>query len=327
MTYREILDQLILLMGQDAGGDFEDMAGREVNTIYAQLLEEAETDLERRTFTVSIGSGTTEVGMPMSVERVLNIEDTTNSRTLDLISRAEYDETWATQAATGQPLRAYPAKRLGVKAQPGTAGALTIESSSSSDSGGNFLVAVRGLSSAVPTYETVQLAGTTPQSTASSYDTENGVERISLVPASGSTFSGTITVKDVDGDTICEIAPYGERSTTYDWWGFDPQPDAAYSYTVRAVVRRSPLINDGDWPELEEKFHGLLVHGPAIVLAPALGQGEVAGASARMFDKLYKTFEGAHQRRSRRRQEFTAITGPGAAVPRGRPLIAGIDYR
>lgn len=326
MTYREILDQLILLFGQDSGGEFEDLAGREVNSIYGQLLEEAETDLERRTFTVSVGSGVTEVGFPMAIERVVNIEDSTNSRTLDLISRAEYDDAWATQAATGQPLRAYPAKRLGVKAQPTTAGALTLESSSSSDSGGNFLVGVRGLSSASPVYESIQMAGTTPQSTTNSYDTENGVERISLTPAAGSTFSGTITVKDVDGNTICEIAPYGERSTTYDWWGFDPQPSAAYSYTVRAIVRRPPLVNDGDWPEIEDKFHGLLVHGPAMILGAAMGQGEIAAAASRMFEKAYKTFQGAHQRRTRRRQDFMPTSGPGGVVPVGRPLISGIDY-
>lgn len=327
MTFREILDQLILMLGQDAGGEFEAMAKREVNNVYAALLEESNADLEQRTFTVSVSSGQTEVGMPMGIQNVINIKDTTNSTDIKLISRQEYDASWLLQAATGQPLRAYPAKELGVKAQPTTAGVLTIESSSSADSGGNFNVAVRGLSSATPVYETVQLAGTTPQSTTNSYDTENGLERITLVPASGSSFSGLVTIKDVDGNTICEIAPHGELSTTYEWWGFDPQPSDTYSYTVRAEVRRPPLVNDGDWPEINSNFHSLLIHGPAVILAPALGQTEIAASANNTFRRNYKRFLGSHQRRPTQRRSFKPTTGPGAVVPVGRPLIKGIDYR
>ena len=167
--------------------------------------------------------------------------------------------------------------------------------------------------------------GTTSVNTSNSYDSELGVERVTKVPATGSTFAGNVTVKDDDANTIAVI-PVWWDSPDYQWIEFDPIPAAAITYTIRCEMRKPPLVNDTDWPEFNQDFHDLLIWGVTADLLPTLGKAGVADRHRATFEARMLEFTGDNNSQPASLYVFGNVQN--RVQMRNRPLapyIQGVD--
>lgn len=287
MRYGTIIARLLELAGQNAGGEFESLVKFHINLVYRRLLDLGKNPHETREFTLTTTSGTSQYGLPHYVRRVLNIEDPTNRRSIFGVTGRQYDVRYPGTDATGTPDQAYPLGVFGVEKQPSAAGVITLVSSDNGDSGTDYKVNVRGFSSGVLVDETVTMTGTTPVSTTTSFTT---LERIVKVPISDSTlFDGDITVTDAAANTLTIIPTYWE-SPDHQWIEFYPIPDAAITYTVRAEMRKPPLVADSDWPEIAQEYHDLLVWGVTQDLFPKVGLESIADRHARTYQERMREY-------------------------------------
>lgn len=294
-SYGNLLTHGLNLAGEDAGSDYEAMLKVAINLTYSEILAATDSDLERREFSLTTVSGISQYGMPLYVRRVLNIEDTDRRRALEIIPRQVFDADYAGTTQSGPPERAYKLGAFGVQKQPATAGTLTAVSSSSSD-GDTFSILIRGFSSGVDVRESLALNGTSAVTSANSYDTANGIQRIVLVPASGSAFSGNVTVKDADANTLAVFPPYYGESPTYEWYELHPTPASAITYTVRCEARKPPLALASDWPEIADDFHDLLIDGPAAMLLETVGKSRQGALAAQRFARRIAEYSGDQSR-------------------------------
>ena len=141
------------------------------------------------------------------------------------------------------------------------------------------------------------MTGTTSVNTSNTYDSTLGVERISKDPVSSFTFAGNITVTDSASNTL-SVLPVWWDSPDYDWIQLHPNPDAAITYNIRVEMRKPPLVNDSDWPEIDQEFHDILIWGVTQDLLPTLGKASVADRTGL---HLRKGCWSSRRRRSRRR--------------------------
>lgn len=302
----------------------ETMLKTQINATYHQCLEAVAADTQRREFTLTTVASTSQYGMPLYVREVLNIEDPTNKRSIYDIAARQFDTRFPGSTSTGTPLRAYPVGVFGVQTQPASTGLLTLLSSSTADTGSNFTVQVTGFVSGVLTTESVQMSGTTAVTTTNTYDTTNGVQRVVKTPATGYTFTGNITVKDDDANTIATIPPPWD-SPSYLWYEFHPIPSAAITYTVRAVMRKPDMVNDNDWPEIPDAYHDLLLHGPVGVLLPHIGNQAASNTHLAIFKRRFDEFTAQQGRRPARIRTFANVQAVLNPNRPGRPLIPNVD--
>ena len=120
------------------------------------------------------------------------------------------------------------------------------------------------------------------------------------------------------------VIPNWMTSPTYEWYEFYPIPDGVYTFTVRAIMFKPPLINDGDWPEISEDFHNLLVWGPASEVLPNVGKLEQAVQLAGEYKDGVKEFKGFQQVSPNRTRTFKDVHN-WPKLPR-RPLIENVDF-
>ncbi len=313
MTYEELYQELNLLASEEDGDDFEDMAKRSINLHYFELLSETNTDLERREFTITVENGVSKYGMPLYVADVLNIEDDDNDRPLDLYGPHEYDRRHSGTSNTGTPEEAFWIGEHGVQKQPTQAGALTVESSDNTDTGGNYQIVIHGMVSGVDTREVVDFTGTTPSSTTNSFDASVnaiGIRRVVLKNRNNTTFTGNVTIKDSAGVTLAVIPPYYGDSPSYQWWEFWPFPAATQTFVVRSLAHKPPLINPEDWPELPEMFHDLLIYGPQSVLLAGKGKEAAANRALQKYTDRKRAFMGIKQHRGVKTRRFRNVSNP-----------------
>jgi hypothetical protein len=311
MKYSEIYQALNLLASESDGDDFETMAKLSVNLHYRELLSESNTDLERRELTFDTVSGISKYGMPIYVADILNMEDATNDRPLDLFGPTRFDREHSGSTQTGEPQEAFYHGEYGVQKQPATAGAITVESSSALDTGTSFQIIVNGMVGGVDLREVIDFSGTTPKSSTNSFDAEAnaiGIRRLTLRQSSQVVFSGFITVKDVSGNTLAVIPPYWGDSPSYQWWELWPEPTAVVSYIVRCLAHKPPLINDDDWPELPEEYHDLLIYGPQSILLAGKGKESAAIQAGRKYEDRKKQFLGRRQHKGIKSRGFVNAT-------------------
>lgn len=287
MRYGTIIDRLLELAGQNAGGEFESLVKFHVNLVYRRLLDLGKNPHETREFTLTTVADTSQYGLPHYVRRVLNIEDPTNRRSIFGVTGRQYDLRYPGTDATGTPDQAYPLGVFGVEKQPQTTGVITLKSSSSADSGSNYKVNVRGFSGGILVDETVTMTGTTEVDTTTEFTT---LERVVKVPASDDvTFAGDVTVLDSDDNTLTIIPTYWE-SPDHQWIEFYPIPNASITYTVRAEMRKPPLVADSDWPEIAQEYHDLLVWGVTQDLFPKVGLEAIADRHARTYQERMREY-------------------------------------
>jgi hypothetical protein len=295
VRFTTIVNRLLELAGQEAGGEFETLVKFHVNLIYSRLLDLGRSPHETREFSLVTVSGTSKYGLPSYVSKVLNIEDATNRRSIWGTTARRFDLAYPGTTASGPPERAYPLGVYGVEKQPAAAGVITVKSDSAADSGANYKVTLTGYdANGVLVNQAVTLTGITGADSTQSFTT---LERPVKTPASSSvTFTGNIQILDASANTLCRIPTYWD-STDHQWVEFYPIPSSALTYTVRAEMRRPPLVNDADWPEINADFHDLLIWGVTQDLFPKVGLESVGDRHARTF--------------SQRLDEFLASTGDG----------------
>ena len=329
MKFSDIISYLNLSASEESGDEFETMAKRAVNLIYDELLAETDTDFERREYSFTTISGISKYGMPLYVQQVLNIEDDTNDRQLVLKTAQDFDRERAGSASTGTPTEAYVFGYFGVQKQPVSSGTLSVTSSSALDAGSNYKAVINGMSSGVDVREEVTLNGTSGSTTSNSFDAVAngiGIRRVVLQQSNSVTFVGTITIKDVASNPLAVIPPYWGDSPSYQWWELYPTPDAAVSYVVRTLAKKPPLINDDDWPEIDSRYHDLLIHGAQAILLPLVGKGQAGQLAARKFEQRKEDFLGHREQKQVTSRKFKNVTNayilPSSSVQRKIPNAA-----
>lgn len=328
MTYGNIKSRLLELAGQSSGGEFENLLELYINMVYQRYLDLSKVAHESREFSLTTESGTSQYGMPHGVRRILNIDDPTNKRNIYSITAREFDTSYPGTTTTGTPSRAYPLQVIGVQKQPAAAAGITVESDSTADSGSAYSVNFVGRdANGALIDEDITMTGTTAATLTSSFTTIERVVKTTTV--SSGIFSGTLIVKDASANVLARI-PKWWASGDFVWVEFYPGPDAAVTYTVRGEMRKPPLVQDTDWPELPLEFHDLLVWGTVEDLFPKIGLESVAISHAqthktRREEFLISTQTGLSN--SARVNTFRDVTNMpfGRQRPR-RPLIEGFDF-
>jgi hypothetical protein len=313
VKFSDIISYLNKAASEEAGDEFETMAKRAVNLIYEELLSETDTDFERREYTFATVAGTSKYGMPLYVQQVLNIEDDANDRQLVLKTSQDFDRERAGSSSSGTPTEAYVFGYFGVQKQPASAGTVSVVSSSALDAGSNYKAVVHGMSSGVDLREEITFTGTTPATSTSSFDAVSngiGIRRVVLQQSNDVTFVGTVTVKDTDSNILSVIPPYWGDSPSYQWWELYPNPDAAITYIVRTLAKKPPLINDDDWPELDSRFHDLLIYGSEAILLPLVGKGQAGQLAARKYEQRKEDFLGHREQKQVTSRKFKNVTNP-----------------
>ena len=315
-----LVSDVLNLASSGSGGDEETMSKSAINRAYRTLLNSVNADHERREFSLTTVAEISKYGMPLYVRQVLNIEDANNNRIVFEISPREFDVSYPGTSDTGDPTRAYPLGAYGVQKQRSSSGTIQASSDSAADTGGHTL-RVEGYVSGNLVTETLTVNGTSTVTSSNSYDAD-GIERITKHVASGYSWAGNVTI--TDGSNTLSKIPVWWESPTYQWFEFYPTPDTARTYTVRAISRKHDLVNDEDWPEVDEDFHNLLVWGAAADILPHVGKSSLADRMRRDYDDGLKRFRGIHQVRPNRIRTFADVkNGP---LRRGRPQIPNVDY-
>ncbi len=324
--FKELKDTVIRYAGQASGGDFEKLVTVTMNGVYRRLLDMSRVPHEHREFSLTTVANTKKYGMPLYVRRVTNIEDTDNKRSIWATTDRAYDKAYPGYTSTGTPSEAFALGVRGVQAYPASDGTLSVVSDVATDTGANYKVRVTGFNtSGVLVTELVTMDGTTAVDTSNSYDSTLGIERVTKSPASGITFAGNITVKDDDSNTISIIPPWW-MSPDYEWIQFRPIPGEAVTYTIRAEMRKPPLVNDTDWPEIDQEYHDLLVWGTTKDLLPALGKGPTGDRHRATFKDRMGEFLAFKDPTENHIWVFSNVQSNPIRAHRGpRPLITGVD--
>lgn len=307
MILREILDAVINICGQDAGGDFETgMVLPAVQRYDAKIRGAIGQNQQKRDFTLTTVSGTSEYGMPALVRRIIDIEDTTNRRKVVEYTELEFRREEPGSTSTGPPERYFPLGTYGVKTQPSAAGIVSAKSDKTTDSGSRY-VRFSGLdSSGNLQSERITLSGTTAVDT-TAVTTWDNIDSVSTANEDGSSITGNITIEDAADNTLAVIPP-GFRSMEYLWIKFYPIPDSALTLPIRAIASIPPLFNNEDVPRFDSDYHSLLVSGPASELLPLIGRGQSVGVYAARFQDGFSEFKSTQQRRPNLEMGFENVS-------------------
>ena len=324
MTFKELQTDLLNLFGGDTGGDEQTMVKAAINRVYRKLLDSVDADHERREFSLTTVQGKSKYGMPLYVKTVLNIVDAANQRRIFSISALDYDVTYPGTTEAGPPTRAYRFGVLGVQTQTAATEAITVQSSSTSDSGTNFQCRISGFNAAdVLLSEKLQMNGTTPVTSTATFKAD-GLERIVKLSAAGSNWTGYVTLKGATSGTTFAVIPVWWDSPNYQWMEFHPAPSAALTYTIRAIMRKPELVDDEDWPEINEDFHNLIVWGAAAEVLPLVGKTSISDRYRRDFENGISRFASGQQVEPNRVRVFADVTTH--IQQSSRPLISGVDF-
>ena len=312
MILRDILDQVIELAGQDAGGDFETKVVLPVVQRYNRTILAAIDQLyQKRAFTFATVASTADYGMPLLVNRILDITDTTNRNKVEEITEREYRDRYPGDTATGPPEDYLDLGFYGVQTQPAAAGTVTAESDSTADTGGNYLVRLQGTdASGIFRTEKITLTGTSAVTSSNTYETVTVFVKSTINQA---TFTGNITLKDSGGNTLAVLPP-GIDAGEYRWIKLRPISSSALTLNVRAVTRVPDIYNDDDWPSFDSDYHSLLVLGPGSEIMPLVGKRSLGAKMGVEYDGgngqggLLATFKGTQQRKPNRILEFANVT-------------------
>ena len=320
--YKDIITEILELSGQPAGADFETEAKRTVNRWYRRILGAVDQDNEHREFTLNTVASQSQYGLPLNVKRILNIEDPTAKWPVREMTRSEYDTYLSGTTASGTARRYYQYGIFGSQAKPASTGVLGVVSSVTSDATNRY-VRISGFDGS-NNYrsETVTLNGTTEVNTTISFSSSYPIEAISKDNEDGSAITGEITVTDSGSNTLA-IIPVDMDAVNYRWIEMYPTPDDVRALTVRCVMRKTPLVNDLDWPQFDEDYHGLLVSGPCSDLLPMVGRPQLAVTMRDDYEREFAEFKATQQRKPNLVLRFRNVTNDTFINDRSR--VGSID--
>ena len=117
-TFADLYGDLLNLGGQDSTGDALSISKRGVNRAYRRILSLSGQVSSQREFTLTSVSGTSQYGLGPYVKRILNIDDPTNNRQVEQITKGDYDALYPGTTTSGDPRSYYILGSFGVNAQP-----------------------------------------------------------------------------------------------------------------------------------------------------------------------------------------------------------------
>jgi hypothetical protein len=254
------------------------------------------------------------------VKSQLNFDDAVNDWSLIELTATDYDKLFIGQEETGSPTHYYPLGVNGVEAQPASSGVISVVSDSTSDTATSYITVIGYTSTNLLIREKVTLTGTVAASTTNSFAT---IERLVKTTDDGTSFVGNITVTDSSANTLA-IIPVWVGSPSYAWVEFYPIPDASLTYTLRAMAYKPDLVEDDDWPDIDENFHDLLLYGPGMEVLPSFGQENIAQLYGGLFQKRWKEFQTMIDPKPNLVQTFADVS-MGSRMPI-EPYIKGVHY-
>jgi hypothetical protein len=325
MRWGSIISRVHELAGLPEAGEFEDLVKMSGNAVYQRLMMLTKTNHETREFSLTTVADTAKYGMPFNVRKIVLIEDTTNKRVLYDVTQQQFIKDDPGKTETGTPDRARPFGTFGVEKQPQTAGVISLVSTETGDDGSNYICVITGFdANGRMIREEVTMDGTTLSSSTASFTT---IERIVKAPASGNTFAGTIIAADSDLNVLAHIPTWWE-SPDFEWIEFGPIPDAALTYTISAEMRKPPLVEDEDWPELPEEFHDLIWRGIANDLFPKIGMLQVARDMRKTLEDRFDEFLAHHgEQPTNRVLVFANVWNmSGRRQRQDQPRVTGVDF-
>tara|TARA_R110000751_G_scaffold43137_1_gene99786 strand:+ start:1460 stop:2434 length:975 start_codon:yes stop_codon:yes gene_type:complete len=320
-TFRDLIDEVLDLSSHGTGDDFEDMVKAAINRTYRRILQKTRQETSLREFSLTTVADTSKYGMPLYVKTILNIEDATNNRMIYDISWREFDGLYAGNTTTGDPTRAYVLGTFGTASQNASASVFSAVSSDTADANNSYAT-ITGFVSGHLTSETITLNGLVSSTGSTSFDA-NGIERVVVHSIAGVSLVGTITIEDASGNTMA-IVPPTFKSPSHLWVEFYPIPDGAITYTVRSEMRKPDLLNDSDWPDIDEDFHNIIVWGAGADVLPNVGKGNQADRLRRDYEEGLSEALNAQGDHPGRIRTFADLD-VGSEYPR-RPQVKGVDY-
>ena len=316
-TFVDLYTDLLNLGGQDATGDALVMAKNAINRAYRRTLSLSGQVSSQREFSITTVASTSQYGLGPYIKRVLNIDDGANNRQIPPITKADYDGLYPGTTSSGDPSKYYLLGVYGANAQPSSASALEFKSDNSLDTG---TVRVTGFVGGVYSHETITLNGATGVSTTKSY---TSLERITKLQATTTVHTGTITATSNSAAVTVVVIPFHMDSASHLWLEFHPNPSTVRTYTIRAEMNKPNMINDADWPDIDEDFHDAILYLAAGEALPAFGS---EGLGSRMLEEGKDEIEALAGTRVSRNivRQFIDVTTSAGVGPQ-RPLISGID--
>ena len=260
-------------------------------------------------------------GLPLYAKTDLNFNDQENDRSLVVMTQTDYLNGNPGIPDVGTAERYFRVGRFGVQKQPASAGgAITVVSTSTSDITNYFLTVVGYLNGNL-VREKLTMNGTTDVDSTQTFDS---IERVVKSQGDGLSWSGNTTVSDSDGNELALI-PVWVDSPTYQWVQFDPIPEADITYKLSSMSYRPDLVNNEDWPEIDEDFHDLLTYGACMECLPTFGKGAYAVMFRGLFDQRLKEYSSWLDPSPNLVQVFADVQSGINYTPRF-PWIKGVHY-
>lgn len=255
----------------DTTSSFLLKVGKYLNFRYRDILRRYPWKQIFGSTTITTVANQATYAMPWDFEEPVYIFDNTNK-----VSLWEKPEIGAlNDTALVGSSQYFSVKESSCAAQPTSASALSIVSSSASDTGTVFIKGT--LSTGVEVVETVTLTGTTPVASANSYT--------GVVQASKNAISvGTITI--TSNSSAVSIAVLGPRQmqARYRILHLYYIPSATTSIVVRYKKRVLPLVNDYDYPIID--FADEMIFGAQADAWRAKRQFQKAAALEAQYEEL-----------------------------------------
>lgn len=227
---------------QDTSTAMKALIGTYLNNRYFQVLRAINWMTVRNDYTVTTSAGTQEYVLSDDFGKELAVVDDTTQKEITKIDYQlmimEYPSTYSTQGT----VKNYYIREDLIKAQPTSASALAIVSSSASDT--TQVVLVRGISSSSEITEEVTLNGATPAATTNSFT------RIKAISKSAVTV-GTVTITSNSGAVTNAVLVPEVLETRYKFIGFYSVPSSAQTVRVPYTVKPLPMTEDYDYPVID----------------------------------------------------------------------------
>jgi len=224
---------------------------RWINDAQDRLYREIDFDHKNRPISFDTVASQREYYIECSYRRIKNIVDQDTNVTLDEVSVNDIENSDPDQSTTGNPYCYAVEGIYEVKAQPETAGNLTVVSSSASDASQTVKVIGEDASGDTVSPTSVSLNGTTSVAITGSFTT------VIRFRVSASTV-GDITLKDSDGNILGVIQPNKLR-TQYIRLILAPIPSGANTLNIYALQLPWSLEYVEDVPDLPEEWWGLVL--------------------------------------------------------------------
>jgi len=145
---------------QDTSSNFKTLVGQYLNDRYRQVLQRS-NHIQTSTvdFQIAATGGVEDIVLPVDFKEMVKLLDKTNNRTLTQIDIQEWMMKYSDSIDTSGLCVNYTVFEDVVREQPSSASAITVVSSSASDT--TQTVQIRGVVGNAETYESITLTGTT----------------------------------------------------------------------------------------------------------------------------------------------------------------------